>query len=94
MLPSRALRLISEYSKPITRGDWRKLIPIATTYEMYAEITNVNIHQSNKLKFILLMRIIDTDWYDLYTNNTYNENLDIIDLIDEIQEVVLHFEDL
>ena len=93
MLPSRALRLISEYSKPITRGDWRKLIPIATTYEMYAEIMNVNF-LSIPLKFILLMHIIGTDWYDLYTNNKYNENLDIIDLIDEIQEVVLHFEDL
>jgi hypothetical protein len=25
MLPERALRLISDYSKPLTRSDWRRL---------------------------------------------------------------------
>jgi len=93
MLPPRALSLISEYSKPVTRGDWRNSKPIATTYEMYDEIMNAGI-TSNPLMFILLMHIADTDWYDLYTNNKYNKNLDVIDIIDGLQEVVLRFEEL
>jgi len=34
-LPSRALLLISEYSKPITRPDWRDSKPIITKYQLY-----------------------------------------------------------
>ena len=34
-LPSRVLLLISEYSKPMTRPDWRKSKPIITKYQLY-----------------------------------------------------------
>jgi hypothetical protein len=34
-LPSRALYLIREYSKPITRPDWRDSKPIITKYQLY-----------------------------------------------------------
>ena len=33
-LPSRTLLLISEYSKPMTRPDWRKSKPIITKYQL------------------------------------------------------------
>ena len=36
-LPTRALALVCEYSKPVTRPDWRKLnrLPL---YKLYGEI--------------------------------------------------------
>jgi hypothetical protein len=95
MLPSRALSLINEYSKPMTKPNWRNSKPIVTTYQMYDEIINVGI-PSSPLKFILLMHIIDTDWYYLFTNIKYNGKLDIIDIIhiDGFEEVELYYEDL
>ena len=33
-LPSRTLLLISEYSKPMTRPDWRESKPIITKYQL------------------------------------------------------------
>jgi hypothetical protein len=33
-LPNRALYLISEYSKPMTRPDWRDSKPIITKYQL------------------------------------------------------------
>ncbi len=35
MLPSRALLLIREYSKPFTRPDWRDSKPLITRYQLY-----------------------------------------------------------
>ena len=34
VLPLRALSLISEYSKPITRPEWRRSIPIISPYDL------------------------------------------------------------
>ena len=34
-LPSHALVLIREYSKPITRPDWRDSKPLITRYQLY-----------------------------------------------------------
>ena len=95
MLPLRALNLISEYSKPITKPNWRQSKPIVTTYQMYDEIINVGI-PSSPLTFILLMHIIDTDWYYLYTKIKYNGKSDIIDIIhiDGFQEVELYYDNL
>lgn len=33
MLPSKALRLISEYSKPVTRPDWKKGSPLSVIFK-------------------------------------------------------------
>ena len=56
-LPNRALLLINEYSKPLTRPDWRKSKPLITTYLLYLyEITNANT-QSH------INRFIHSQWY-------------------------------
>ena len=63
VLPYRALTLISEYSKPMTRPDWRKSKPIITTYRLYLSVIN---NYSN-LCYYILSNIWLTDWYELYT---------------------------
>lgn len=60
-LPSHALRLISEYSKPITRGDWRTFTRI--TMEKY-------IKDKDELDFCNKTRLL----YELVHRNMY-ENL-------------------
>ena len=62
-LPSRALLLIREYSKPLTRPDWRQSKPIITTYRLYLIV----IQNYSDLYYNLLTNIWFTDWYILYT---------------------------
>jgi len=67
-LPSRALLLIGEYSKPLTRSDWRESKPIITTYSLYQRVnylTNFNHNRPSKysLEYKLLCNILQTDWY-------------------------------
>jgi hypothetical protein len=61
-LPSCALRLIHEYSKPMTRPDWRNSKPLTTTYQLY----NNTLIRNGLLMAYLLMNIVETDWYYLY----------------------------
>ena len=61
-LPSCALRLIREYSKPMTRPDWRNSKPLTTTYQLY----NNTLIRNGLLMAYLLMNIVETDWYYLY----------------------------
>ncbi len=62
MLPSNALSLIREYSKPMTRPDWRNSKPLTTTYQLY----NNTLIRDGLLMAYLLMNIVETDWYYLY----------------------------
>ena len=63
-LPCRATNLINEYSKPLTRPDWRKSNPIITQYKLYSYVTN---KKKSILKEYLLRRIKKTHWYYIYT---------------------------
>jgi hypothetical protein len=65
-LPCRALTLIREYSRPTTRPDWRKSVPIISQYNLYLYVTN-HILRNFRLKANLLRRIKKTDWYYIYT---------------------------
>ena len=70
-LPSRALQLINEYSKPVTRSNWRVSKPIITIYKMYECILLYNLQYSFKNKYTqlyqkTLWRIADTEWYFAY----------------------------
>jgi hypothetical protein len=69
-LPNRALTLISEYSKPITRPNWRKSKPIITPYRLYLHVRNVldlnNFTHYNTLYHIVLCGINGTEWYYAY----------------------------
>lgn len=62
-LPSRVTNLINEYSKPITRPDWRKSNPVISQYKLYSYVTN----KKSRLKEYLFRRIQKTDWYYNYT---------------------------
>jgi hypothetical protein len=70
-LPYRARLIIREYSKPLTRPDWRKSKPIMTTYQIYLYTRPCHINLLRKIKFIHLCKIIflnimQTDWHRLY----------------------------
>ncbi len=68
-LPSRALKLISEYSKPITRGDWRTFPRI--TMETYikdkdklAKFTNTRLYELvHRNMYKHLYKMIKEDLY-------------------------------
>lgn len=58
MLPIKALKLISEYSKPLTRPDWRSIQRIPNMEIIYNEI----ITQPYVPVFSLLMKNILNGW--------------------------------
>ena len=65
MLPSRAIKLISEYSRPITCSNWRKSKPVITPFRLYSIIRKRrrNILKYRPIYFMVLYNIEDTDWY-------------------------------
>jgi hypothetical protein len=65
VLPSNVINLINEYSKPITRSDWRTLHKM-TNYNLYTFITEV-INKRVTLALIIQTNIKDSEWYILYT---------------------------
>ena len=67
-VPIRAVHLISEYSKPLTRPNWRQSKPLTTTYQLY----NNTLIRDGLLMARLLLNIIDTEWYNLYMTIKYN----------------------
>ena len=63
-LPSRALLLIRDYSRPMTRPDWRKSKPIISTYRLYVNVQYLFNSKLNKLLYRTILRnIYKTDWY-------------------------------
>ena len=69
ILPSRALSLISEYSKPMTRPDWRTK-HLMTSFSIYIDIRKKLIWgQKNfwrNLYLIIIHNIEKTDWFTKY----------------------------
>ena len=64
VLPSNALRLISEYSKPVTRPDWRNSKPIVSVYELYLSVYTT--WDEDDLHYLIYRNIQKTYWYDIY----------------------------
>jgi len=60
-LPSRALSLISEYSKPMTRPDWQGSRPIISTGQLYVIVSLI----VSPLNDIILSNIVETNWYKI-----------------------------
>uniref|UniRef100_A0A6C0JIQ4 Uncharacterized protein n=1 Tax=viral metagenome TaxID=1070528 RepID=A0A6C0JIQ4_9ZZZZ len=58
-LPLNVLQLISEYSKPFTRPNWRKSKPIISGYDLMMCVSN----PKSKLHYRILNNITKTDWY-------------------------------
>jgi hypothetical protein len=61
-LPSRAINLISEYSKPLTHPEWRKSNPIVSIFKLYLSISP----PTSELHYIILKNIKQTEWYKMY----------------------------
>ena len=71
-LPSRALLLIREYSKPLTRPNWRKSKPIITTYSLFLKVKTFSYAKQedsslNRLYLCIAFNITNTDWCYVYT---------------------------
>lgn len=69
MLPSRALQIIHEYSRPFTRSNWRNSKPIISQYKLYLYVLNknklnyANTNWDDGLFVRVLYHIHDTEWY-------------------------------
>ena len=71
-LPFRALRLISEYSKPLTRPDWRTcsvLMPIEEY--IYTICYCINHNKNTKLLNIISSNMADSAFYKAYNHIYY-----------------------
>lgn len=69
-LPSHAIKLISDYSKPVTRPHWRHSKPIITTYQMYLKFKYLfdnDFTGEELLYYRVLCKIIHTEWYYAYS---------------------------
>ena len=70
MLPSRALQIIRDYSRPMTRPDWRKSKPLITIFRLYLLIKYVMytpiISPTKRLHSMILYNISETEWYYAY----------------------------
>ena len=67
VLPTRVLHIIKEYSRPLTKPDWRESKPIITTYRLYLQILPPRKFKSYNLCCMIVYNIIQTDWYDIFT---------------------------
>jgi hypothetical protein len=70
-LPYRATNLIREYSRPLTRPDWRKSKPIITQYKLYECLSKNPIDYTyrkspDRLYQTTLSHISETDWYCVF----------------------------
>jgi hypothetical protein len=68
-LPNRALLLIHDYSRPMTRPDWRKSTPIISVYKLYQHARTLKLYHNttmrNKLVFyIVLQNMKYANWYN------------------------------
>ena len=64
VLPSNVLRVISEYSKPLTRPDWRNSKPIVSVQELYFSV--YTSWDEDDLHYLIYRNIQKTYWYDVY----------------------------
>ncbi len=64
VLPSNALRLISKYSKPLTRPNWRKSKPIINTYTLF--LTVYIRADESLLHYLIYCNIRDREWFEQY----------------------------
>jgi hypothetical protein len=90
MFPKNVLLLINEYSKPVTRPDWRTIKNL-TQYKLFINIQN-NIYKKD-LFYNLYKSMETTEWFYtlnyisrlgiesyIHKHKTYNDNL-IVDLL-------------
>uniref|UniRef100_A0A6C0JKI2 Uncharacterized protein n=1 Tax=viral metagenome TaxID=1070528 RepID=A0A6C0JKI2_9ZZZZ len=103
-LPSRALTLIREYSKPFTRPDWRR-IHLMTTFSMYTDLRKKRLWGKKnfwrKLYSIIMYNIEETYWFiqyvyvlksgiDTYINNHKLSSFEILQ-IEKLQRDIIQY---
>jgi hypothetical protein len=64
--PPEILRIIREYSLPVTCPDWRKSKPIITTYQMFLLAEQKNNYVTSNLYERLFDHILETEWFYMY----------------------------
>uniref|UniRef100_A0A6C0JIC6 Uncharacterized protein n=1 Tax=viral metagenome TaxID=1070528 RepID=A0A6C0JIC6_9ZZZZ len=64
-LPHNVLHMIKEYSRPLTKPNWRRSKPIISTYQLYLRC-RLNIQSRFKLHCIIINNIYKTDWFYMY----------------------------
>jgi hypothetical protein len=74
-LPCRALQLIHEYSRPMTRPDWRHSKPIINTYQLFLNIQYDSFPKYKLLHKIILYNIYNTYWFYAYQYIKYYGSL-------------------
>ena len=57
-LPNRALLLIHDYSRPMTRPDWRKSTPIITIYKLYQHARSIKLYHNTTMQHKLVYYIV------------------------------------
>ena len=99
VLPLRAIQLISEYSKPVTRADWRYSRPIITTFRLYLTVCPYK----SLLQYGILMNISCSHWFEMYCYikrsglkkycQVYDKNYDDIYDIDGVWDAMIHYDE-
>ena len=67
-LPNRALLLIHDYSRPMTRPDWRESTPIISVYKLFQYADDLYLYHNTTMRkklvfYIVLRNIKKTNWY-------------------------------
>jgi len=96
VLPLNVICLISEYSKPLTRANWRNSKPILSVYELYLCV--YTSWDQYDLHDIIYRNIHNTYWYDIYlciqcfglqtTSTYYNMSEDELLKINGMKEAI------
>ena len=68
-LPSRALQIIREYSKPMSKPNWRQSKPIISMYKLYQLSRSIHLYHNTTMQhklvyYIVLRNIKHTNWYN------------------------------
>ena len=67
MLPPRALQLINEYTRPITRPDWRSFERIINSEVFIDEIRDLTIAHKSNLFMTTYMHMRYSEFHTMYT---------------------------
>jgi len=97
-LPNRALKLISEYSKPITRGDWRTFIRTLSNNIFLNDIQKLNNYNTlgiftivNKYDYIYPM---NRQELNDYIRNQRSKNLKKLEINLRKKDFIYHLEEI
>jgi hypothetical protein len=72
MLTLRAIKLINEYSKPLTRPDWRTCNCLISIEEYIFDIQYKYYNNNTKLITLIFNNMVDSDLYKAYNHIYYH----------------------